>query len=1069
MKKAGKFLLLLVLATLLIVTIVWASCAKKQQQGSGDAAQKSDLIISEVMVSNRGSVPDAAGNHPDYVELYNTGTETLTLAGYALSDREDKAWLFPNGTTIAPGEYLVVWCTGETVDDALIANFKLSQGDVLRLTDVAGNLIVGLELPGIYAGYTYCYNLATSAWEDMLPSPGYPNTQEGADAYEQSKLLDENGAAGAVIATRHNGVYVSELMSANKITLTGPDGTSCDWIELYNATNAAVNLGGCGLSDDPSKPYKYTFADGIYIDAYSYLLLYCTPASVEGSLTVSFGLSSGGETLVLTDAAGGILDYVEFPAIEKDYSYARIFTESGEFNPDAGFQVSGTPSPGFPNTASGAAAFDQQRHPSLGVHDIRLNEVLSSGYTWVQDSSGRPVDRDLGAWIELYNQSDTAVSLSGFTLSDDPGQPAKWVFPDGTSIAGKGYLVLYLKDSLPLEGSTSAVTAEQRQMTLSFDLSGSGESLSLYDNTGALIDRANVPASRAAISYGRDNSGNWVYFDSPTQGTVNSTGWRGVAEKPVFSALSGIYHDAQQITITVPANCYVAYTTDCTTPTASSTRYQAGTAISVTQNTVIRARAFSEDNSQLASNTATATYAIVGSAGAPIDATDTTVPVETHDTSLPVIFLVTDPDNLFSTAHGIYLIGDNYEGDEDPLSWKNGRNPGARLTGANFNQRGREWERLTSFTYTAAGGTEVLYETDAMMRIFGAFSRWKSMKGFALIGRKGYGDSWLRYPFFDKRPFTEYKSVLLRCSAMDNSISRIRDLVIHGLVDDSGIDMANQAYVQCLVYLNGQYFAIYNLREKITKNFIAQHFGVNDANTIEVLRGNGDKPAYVVSGDDSTYKSYQELITYCKNHDCDLSSADAYNYVCSQIDVENYAMYCALEIIVGNTDTGNIKFWRSSELDNKWRWLIYDFDWAMNHNEQGTTDYHNDFFFAYFNPDGHGAGDGFSTVLSRSLLSNSEFIKLFLNACSVMYNQVFTPEKISAKVDELMGAIAEEMKWDNKKWELTYDFWIMNCGYIKDYGKNYSSYYRGFCQNYINKYTKYHLSDDELNTLFPAR
>ncbi len=155
-------------------------------------------------------------------------------------------------------------------------------------------------------------------------------------------------------------------------------------------------------------------------------------------------------------------------------------------------------------------------------------------------------------------------------------------------------------------------------------------------------------------------------------------------------------------------------------------------------------------------------------------------------------------------------------------------------------------------------------------------------------------------------------------------------------------------------------------------------------------------------------------------------------------------MYCALEIIVGNTDTGNIKFWRSSEKDSRWRWLPYDFDWAMNRNdnesETTTTGYRRDFFYKYLREEGHGAGKGFSTVLARSLLQNNEFVEIFLKYCGVMFKDVYSTEKIVAKANELADNIDAEIQWDFPRWGLTLRYWRGHINNIIGYAENYPAY-----------------------------
>jgi hypothetical protein len=281
--------------------------------------------------------------------------------------------------------------------------------------------------------------------------------------------------------------------------------------------------------------------------------------------------------------------------------------------------------------------------------------------------------------------------------------------------------------------------------------------------------------------------------------------------------------------------------------------------------------------------------------------------------------------------------------------------------------------------------------------------------------------------------------------------------------------------------LNGQYWGVYNLREKISKHYIAQHYGVADEDTIDILKGNGNNEQCIVASnvyESSTkgLKDYKDLIAYCENRNCDLSDPSAYDFVCSQVDADQFAMYCAFEIIIGNTDTGNIKWWRSSEKDNKWRWIQYDYCWAMNGDvstrpANESVGYRRDFFWKYFDPAGHGAGKGFSTVLGRSMMSNNEFVKLFLKWCAYFYNEVYTPEKILAKCDELQENIRKEMEtYDLVRWRPYHDLstkgWNSHCDKIRQYARNYQDWYLYYCQHYINEHTHYHLSDDEMIRLF---
>ena len=1048
----------ILLVLLLIIGVSWASCRKKKAAQTSAVQLTSDVIISEIMINNTGIVSDGAGNHPDYVELHNISAQNQDISGWGLSDREDRLWVFPDKTVLPPDGYILVWCTGEKVENALIADFKLGAGDVIRLTNGAGEPLFTMEIPSVYTGYTLSWNGETRQYENMLPSPLYPNTPAGVAAYEESRKLNESEAPLSVGTTaQHNGVYISELMARNGTTTAGPNGQYPDWIELCNTATLPVDLSGCGISDDIRKPYKFTFPQGTTIGAGEYLLLWCMADQMDGYISLPFNLSgSKGDAVILVDQNGGILDMCEFTAQEKDSSMIRGYQANGDLDTQSGFSVTDKPTPGYPNTSAGYAAFDKQRNPDVGVHDITFSEILSDGYRYHLDAKGVPDDDDQGKWVELYNRSDQTVSLTGYSLSDNEKKPTKWVFPEGTSIAGKGYLILYMSGSLPLEGKDEkSVTADMKARTLNFSVSGQGETLYLYNDKGTLIDRVTVPMSMACVSYARVGD-TWGLCETPTQGAANTAPLLGSAycDAPTVSLPSGVYHGKQVISMEIPAGTYVTYTLDSTTPTESSTRYRAGEQLTFDTNAVLRARAFSENGTLYKSQVVSNTYVIVGDK-------QTT---DAHDSTLPVCFLVTDPDNLFNVDYGIYVVGSHYQGKTAATEWTTPSND--RKLGANYNQRGREWERPAHWTYTSSGGKEVLFESDLMIRIFGSFSRYQRQRNFALIARKGYGGSTLDYPFFSNRPFDSYESLVLRCSAKDAVATKIRDCLMTGLLEDGGVDLCVQAYVQTALYLNGQYWGVYNLREKVSRAYIAQHYSVTNKDSIDILRGNG----VLVSGDPKAVDDYNALIDFCKSKNCDLSNYGDYEYVCSKIDVENFALYCAAEIIVGNNDSGNIKWWRSSEKDGKWRWIYYDFCDAMARNDEKddsvTNGYRRDFFSKYFNPEGHGAGKGFSTVLARSLLKNNEFVEIFLKACALMVNDVYSPEKINAKVDVLSSTIASEIEWDFPRWDLTVKNWKAHINNVRGYANHYQEYYFKYLKAYIKKNTNYKLTDEKMMQIF---
>lgn len=1058
MKSGKKFLIFFLVLAIFVVVLLSTRCDKRDET-QNTQGERCPVIITEVVTSNKGVIMAPDGSPTDYIEFLNTGDTAYAMDGFALSDREDKMWVIPAGTVIEPHSYMIVWCTGNASSAGNIADFKLSTGDVLRYTDPSGNILLQMELPDIFSGNAYLYDMESSTWSEGDPSPGYPNTAEGILAFQQSKQQTSEGLAIS------NGVYISEFMADNGGTLALPDGSFGDWIELHNTTAQAVNLAGHGLSDSMEKPFKFIFPDSelSVIPAGGYLLVYCTTERVNGYLCASFGLSSLGETLLLSAPGGGILDSVSFGAQTMDHSCIRPFDDNGSMQIYADFMETDLPSPGYPNTYAGWSAFDANRYQDLGVHDITITEVLNAGYTYYVNANGRPTDNYLGEWAELHNASDAFMNLTGYSLADKPGAAGKWVFPEGTGIAGKGYLVVLLKDG-------TAPDQSQSYLELDFDLNDAGETLYLFDPSGVLIDRVQLPQSHAGVSVARMADGSWGLSEQPTPGAANTNTRSGRCETPAFSVSGGLYHEAQYVTITVPEGCYVTYTTNCDDPKAGDTRYTAGQTISVTENMVLRARAFDNADARYASDIASVTYVIVGNEQT----------YEAHDTEMNMIFLVTDPKNLFDPSIGIYVLGNDYQAGSpawQPTDWTH--KWATSTKGANFNQRGRSWERQTHFSYTSKGGEEILFEQEVLLRIFGAYSRARNQKGLGIIARKGYGGSSLDYAFFEdyNRPFTSYNSLVLRAGANDNNRTKMRDVLVQSLLEDAGMNMATQAFIPCAVYLNGKYWGMYYLREKISRSFFAQHYGVQDPDSIDVLVGEGKVTS---AGDPNAAAEYQALIQFCKDRNSKLSAED-YEYLCRYIDVENFALYIAQEIAVGNTDTGNIKFWRSSELDGKWRWQVYDYCWGFNGDDSNpietTTGYRRDFFTRYLHVDGHGANKGFSTVLARSLLSRNEFVEIFLRYCALMVNEVYSTAAVNNKVDELRDLIKSEIYWDFTRWGLTTAMWDSvldtenryadhHTDKIRLQADNYPEYFLKYVQNWINNNTNYDLTDAKMIEIF---
>ncbi len=927
-KRLGSILISAALIVILAVFLI------NLKEGSSRAPADA-VALSEIMISNKGSVPDNLGGYPDYIELHNGSTEKADISGYGLSDSllEGAKYVFPAGTVLEPGAYVVVWCGGEAEDD-MHAPFKLSAGEEAVLFDASGRPLDTAVLNSVDSGMVL--RREGEVWTQAKPCPGYPKTEAGMAEYEKS-LKD----------TEDIGLYINEFMASNATTICDSFGSYSDWIELYNSTDTDMDISGFGISDNLSQPMKYRFPDGTTIAAKGYLVVFCSgnEGIQNGELHAPFGLRSYGEDVVIANRAGRIIDSYSFKNQETDVSMARMPDGTGELQPNS------QPSPGYPNTGAGYSAFDAANRLPLG--GVYISEFGGSTGSVASD------------WVELHNSTGSAVSLAGYGLSNNPKNPAKWVFPD-ISIEPGEYLLLYATGSVD--------KAQKKNLKLNFCISSTGEALFFFDPNGKLIDKLSAGRMRSGQSYGRDGSDNRFYYAEPTPGAQNGKGYEGITQLPAFSVTPGIYDNAVTVAITAGEGETIRYTTDCTTPNASSEVYSGE--LSISKNSVIRAAAFRDG--YLSGDVATATY-LFRSDGV--------------NHALPVVTLVTDPDNLWNSKTGIYATGDQF--DPDAASYADTLKSATYYQAkfATEEQVDTIWEKPAAFSLFDDNGKQV-FTQNVGIRIAGSFGRGRAQKGFNVIARKEYGKGSMEYPFFENRPYKEYKAVVLRAGAQDQNRSKIRDELASGLLEGTDINILYQAYRPTVLYLNGEYWGVYFMKEKRNRFFVAQH--ENTENNVDLAIGKGFKQRSY--GDNSDWVSLYE---YATSHD--LSSAEAYAYVSERMDVDSFRDYMIAEIYNGNTDTYNFQYYRLK--GGKWKFIFYDFCWGFQSPGHETLAFRM----------GKTPSDVCSAKLFAAMLQNKGWRDSFCRRFGELLNTAFAPERVTALIEELYGYVEPEIKREREK------------------------------------------------------
>jgi len=292
------------------------------------------------------------------------------------------------------------------------------------------------------------------------------------------------------------GLFINEFMASNRSTIADESGQFPDWVELYNAGDTSLEMRCMYLTDDLSRPTKWTFPD-IVLPPRGYLIVWCDGAYRQGNLHASFKLGKEGEQLGLYHTDGEHLYFVDtlaFGQQRTDTSYGRI--------PDGGskWQFLSVPTPGAANS-TGAS-------PLSGT--LFINEFMASNQTTITDEAG-----DYDDWVELYNAGATPIGLGNLYLTDDLRTENKWRFPD-MSIPAGGYLLVWA-DNETGEGPLHA----------SFNLgAAAGEQLGLHESSGVhllVVDTLSFGPQKPDTSYGRipDGGADWHFLYPATPRASN--------------------------------------------------------------------------------------------------------------------------------------------------------------------------------------------------------------------------------------------------------------------------------------------------------------------------------------------------------------------------------------------------------------------------------------------------------------------------------------------------------------------------------------------------------------------
>jgi hypothetical protein len=600
--------------------------------------------------------------------------------------------------------------------------------------------------------------------------------------------------------------------------------------------------------------------------------------------------------------------------------------------------------------------------------NTHINEILASNaYTNVDADYSKFSD-----WIELYNDENHTVDVGGFYLSDKVSEPKKWQIPAGTKIAAKGYLLIWADDK----------DTVQKALHTNFKLSSKGESIIFSDRDANVIDTVIFNKQKTDISCKK--SENNIIFMNPTPAAKNS---KSIAllehsEKPTFSLNGGFYSTSQTLTISAANGATIYYTVDGSIPTENSLTKQP---IEIDKSMVIRAKSL--ESGKFLSEMVTQSYFI------------------DFDSTLPVVSLSTDPKFLYDEMIGIYVTGKN----GIPLHTCNKND----MTKHNYAQ---DWERPVYLSLYDENKKKK-FSDELSFEISGQCSRHNKKKSFGFEFDKKYGSRSLTkssYKLYEMKDLEEIEDFKIRAGNMGYEIA---DILAAALVVDGNLSVDYQAYRAINMFMNGEYWGVYNIREKKGDEYLISNYPDIDKDKLDIIN---NSTGVAKAGDKKDY-----LLLEKAANDKDIQK------VKSMIDIDSFIDYMSLMIYSGNQDWiwSNSRAWKRKEVGAQWRWMLDDLDRGFN----STVIDENSFKTIKNRP---------STLVKSFflLLEDANFKTAFKDRFNILLDTLFSPVNMRKQIDKILDERKEYIvqgKWKieqnrlDKYIQSLYDFADKRSGVVK--------------------------------------
>lgn len=836
-------------------------------------------------------------------------------------------------------------------------------------------------------------------------------------------------------------IAINEVMASNALSIADEDGDYEDWIELYNYGEEPINLEGFGLSDNYSNPFKWVFPN-LTIESGQYLLVWASgkdrrPVQGEYSLGLDREVYAGIPGVAVSD----LTNHISYPDNPTNRNIiANLFEAPINFADYYGQRIHGVIKAPYTGQYRFWIASDDNGQLFLSNSSNPDNLVLIAEVPgWTNPREWDKYSQQQSELITL--QAGAYYYIMAFMKEHEGGDnlAVGWQLPEGVF-------------ERPIAGQH--LYRDKAELHTNFSISQEGEEIILTNPSGDIISEHLPTSIPTDISYGRapDGTGEWFFFNEPTPGMPNETGtFSEVLAPPLFSVSGGFFPNEFNLTLSHPdEEVQIVYTLDGSVPDPNN----------LDGSTYLYKNNYAQNPGDPTGNFLTNSFQsfsysdpihIYDRTGEPDKLTQIsttwdnnptyfpTSPVEKgivvkakaikpgaiasktvansffvnslgrNQYTLPLISISLQEDSFFDYFTGIYVAGQIFD------EWR-ATNPGSTVDGgtpANYWLRGDFTESVAHFELFEPNESAASLSQEIGVRLHGGWSRSYPLKSLRLYARARYGESHFNHSFFPDNQYSSFRRLLLRNSGNDYWNTFFRDAAIQKIV--SHLDFDTQNYQPSVVYLNGEYWGIHNIRERFDKYYLERVYGVDPEN-IDLLENNAN-------ADEGDAHHYNTMLNFIQSNS--LSNSSNYEYIKTQLDISSFIDYQVANIFAANTDWpgNNIKYWRlrTSQYepnaplghDGRWRWLLYDTDFgfglvgAVNHNTlQFATD-----------PNGPSwPNPSWSTFLIRKLLENESFKLDFINRFADLLNTAFLPTRMVDIITGLKQVLEPEMPGQIQRW-----------------------------------------------------